>query len=92
MIQLTEHRWLAAIISGLTILLVGINNLKTVGLASLWTQGLGTIEPNAIFTGSNASGSNGIFWDIILIKSTTAVPSGTLLLLQRYVHMPARWP
>lgn len=71
--------YLVVLVCAITILLIGLHNLRGLGMAtatSLWNQGLGTINPNAIFTALAIPGSeSGILRDVVLINSPQLVLS-----------------
>jgi hypothetical protein len=62
-------RYMGILASALLIFSIGIRNLKGLGLGGLWKQGLGSIDPNAVFTSSNVAGNSaGILQDTVLVN------------------------
>ena len=46
----TTCRYLTVLVSAVTILSIGVRDLDGLGLSAIWNQGLGSVNPNAIFT------------------------------------------
>jgi hypothetical protein len=55
---------------------IALRNLKGLGLGGLWNQGLGSIDPNAVFPSSNVAGDDaGILKDVVLVNLPQLLPS-----------------
>jgi hypothetical protein len=62
-------RFVAFLSLAIVILALGIENLQGLGLSSNWDHGLGTVDPNAVFTSTNTSGDGGgLMKDIIIVN------------------------
>jgi hypothetical protein len=62
-------RYLGVLASAVSIFSIALRNLKGLGLGGLWNQGLGSIDPNAVFPSSNVAGDDAsILKDVVLVN------------------------